>query len=89
MGGYDMDLKETILNEYEKGNIVISTCDGFKVANLAEFIKQPTVGILYDLNRNESTVLSFIDDPKWVNDYAVCKVITALKKRIEELENNH
>jgi len=43
--------------------------------------------MLYDLNRNEAVVLTFLDDPKWVNDYAVCKVIRAMKNRIDELEN--
>jgi hypothetical protein len=41
---------------------------------------------IYDLNRDEATVLILIDDPKWINDYAVCKVIRTLKKRIDELE---
>ena len=54
--------------------------------NIKEFIKQPADGILYDLNRDEATILTFIEDPKWVNDYAVCKVIRALKNRIKELE---
>jgi hypothetical protein len=84
------ELKEKILSEYEKGNIVIATIDGDNIismsANLDEFINQPTDGLLYDLNRGEETVLTFIDDPKWINDYAVCKVIRALKKRIDELE---
>ena len=33
-----------------------------------------------------AVVLTFIDDPKWVNDYAVCQVIRALKSKIDELE---
>lgn len=82
-----MDIKNIILNEYEKGNIVIAGFDGLQVCKLEDFIKQPTIGMLYDLNRSEEVLLSFIDDPKWVNDYAVCKVITALKNRINELEN--
>ena len=53
---------------------------------IADFIKQPADGILYDLNRNESTVLTFLPDPKWINDFAVAQVIRALKKRIDELE---
>lgn len=82
-----MDIKNRILNEYEKGNIVIAGFDGLQVCKLEDFIKQPTIGMLYDLNRSEEVVLSFVNDPKWVNDYAVCKVITALKNRINELEN--
>lgn len=80
------NVKQIILKEYEKGNIVFYTIEGLSVVNLKEFIKQPVEGLLYDLNRDEATVLAMADDPKWVNDFAVCKVITALKKRIEEIE---
>jgi hypothetical protein len=38
------------------------------------------------LNRNEVVVLTFLPDPKWINDYAVAQVIRALKNRIDELE---
>ena len=59
-----------------------------ETAKLSEFIEQPVEGILYDLNRGEEVTLTIInDDPKWVNDYAVAKVIRALKDRINELEN--
>ena len=44
------------------------------------------IGLLYDLNKNESVILTSINDPKWINDYAVCQVIRALKFRIKELE---
>ncbi|MEK6878524.1 MAG: hypothetical protein AABY22_02900, partial [Nanoarchaeota archaeon] len=59
------DMKEFILSEYKKGNIVASTFEGLQVAPLKEIIKQPVDGLLYDLNRNESVVLTFINDPKW------------------------
>jgi hypothetical protein len=79
-------MKELILSEYKKGNIVISGIEGLQFMPLSEFIKQPVDGLLYDLNRDEAVVLTFIDDPKWINDYAVCKTIRALKRRIDELE---
>jgi len=59
------------------------TPDGPAVANLDEFIKQPAEGILYDLNRGREVVLMFIDDPKWVNDYAVGLVIDKLKALLD------
>lgn len=83
----DNEIKDLVIEEYEKGNIVVSGFEGLMTTKLDDFIKQHTDGILYDLNRSELVVLSFINDPKWVNDYAVCKVIRALKNRIEELEN--
>jgi len=80
------ELKDKIREEYQKGNIVFASIDGLMCVNLAEFIEQDTDGILYDLNRDELTVMTFIDDPKWINDYAVCKVIRALKDKIYKLE---
>ena len=79
-------IKDKILKEYKKGNIVVAGIDGLQGMPIKEFIKQPVEGMLYDLNRDEVTVLTLIDNPKWVNDYAVSKVIVALKKRIKELE---
>jgi hypothetical protein len=78
-------MKEKILEEYHKGNIVFAGFDGLRVANLNDFITQDVEGILYDLNRSEVVTLTFIDDPKWINDYAVAQVIRALKSRIDEL----
>lgn len=79
-------IRDKVLNEYKKGNIAVFGSEGLQVANLHDFINQPTGGILYDLNRSEAVVLTFIDDPKWINDYAVACVIRKLKERIEELE---
>jgi len=80
-------LKDKILEEYKKGNVVVSTFDGLKVAPLKDIIDQPADGLLYDLNRDEATILTFIDDPKWVNDYACMAVIRGLKKQIDQLKN--
>lgn len=82
------DFKKLVTKEYKKGNIVVMTSDGPQVTSMSSFIEQPVSGILYDLNRSEEVVLTFIEDPKWVNDYAVAKVIRALCKRIEELDPN-
>ena len=80
-------IKEIVLNQYENGNIVVAGIEGLQAMSIKEFIKQDAEFILYDLNRSEAVVLNFIDDPKWVNDYAVAKVIRALKERISELES--
>jgi hypothetical protein len=80
------DIKELILEEYKKGNIVVAGFEGLQVMPIAEFIKQPADGMLYDLNRNESVIFTFLPDPKWVNDYAVAQTIRVLKARIQELE---
>lgn len=81
------EIKDKILEEYKNGNIIVATSEGLQISVLSEFIKQPAEGILYDLNRIEPVVLTFLPDPKWINDFAVCKVIRALKSRIDELES--
>ena len=83
------EIKNKILKEYKKGNIVVSTFDGIVTAPLKDIINQPTEGLLYDLNRDEATILTFIDDPKWINDYACMAVIRELKKQLERQEDNN
>lgn len=83
------NLKDKILEEYKNGNVVFAHAFGTEVAKLDEFINQPIDGILFDLNRSESVVLHFINDPKWINDYAVCKVIRTLKAKIDKLEKDN
>lgn len=80
------NIRDIVIKESQDGNVVFASIDGLEVMNLQEFIKQPIEGILYDLNRDESVVLTFINDPKFVNDYAVAKVIRAMKQQIDELE---
>ncbi len=81
-------IKNLILSEYEKGNIVVSTFEGLKVCNINDIIKQSSEGLLYDLNRDTGTILTCIKDPKWINDYALSRVVILLKDKIDELENN-
>ena len=77
------ELRDIILEEAKKGNVVFKGIDGYSVANLDDFIAQPTMGLLYDLNRSPETITMFLDDPKWVNDYAVYQVIKRLKEMVE------
>lgn len=85
MENLKQNIKDIILEEYKKGNIVTNSIEGLQAMPLEEFIKQPADGILYDLNRNETVILTFLPDPKWINDYAVAQVIRALKHKIDEL----
>lgn len=80
------ELRDIILAEAKKGNVVFSCIEGYCAAALDEFIAQPTEGLLYDLNRSPEVVLTFIDDPKWVNDYAVYLVIKRLKEKLDGVE---
>ena len=76
------ELKDFVVSEGRKGNVVFNNGEGIVVAPLEEFIKQPADGILYDLNRLPEVALTFMDDPKWVNDFAVSMVIKRLKEMV-------
>ena len=78
------DLKEKILEEYKNGKVVVCTPFGLQVYKIEEIVNQPTQGLLYDLNRDEGTILTFIDNPKWINDYACAKVIEYLKNELDK-----
>lgn len=80
-----MELKEHILAERDKGNLVFQALPGeFMSAPVGEFVKQPVDGMLYDLNRGEEIALTFIDQPKWVNDFAVALVIRKLAEQRDQ-----
>jgi len=82
------ELKQLILDKRKEGKLVHTTIEGFVSVDISEFIKQPADGILYDLNRLEEVVLTFMDDPKWANDFAVALTIRALKTEIEALRKS-
>jgi hypothetical protein len=87
-GGEEMKSKkeviELIRSQERQGNVVFNTIEGLQGMKLEEIIKQPTEGLLYDLNRDKATIMTLMDKDelygKWINDYAVCLVITKLKE---------
>ena len=78
------DFKEYVLEKEKEGKVVVATIEGFAECPLEDIIKQPTDGLLYDLNRDKAVVLTFIKDKKWVNDYACALVIAKLKQKLTE-----
>jgi len=80
------EIKQFVLDKRKEGKVVVATIEGYMSVEVSEFIKQPADGILYDLNRLEEVALTFIDDPKWVNDFAVALTIRALKAENGVLE---
>lgn len=79
-------LRDKIWAEREKGNIVFQAMPGeFLTANLEAFLEQPADGILYDLNRGEEVAISFIHEPKWVNDFAAAMTIRKLVEQRNKL----
>jgi hypothetical protein len=79
----EKDIKEIVLNARKEGKVVILTSDGFRTISLEELVEQPIEGLLYDLNRSEEVVMAFMDDPKWINDFACVQVIRYLKNKLE------
>ena len=81
------DLKKLVLDGRKEGKVVFFALeDTLCSADVKEFIKQPTNGILWDLNRLEEVALSRTHKPRWVNDFAVALTIRALKDRVAQLE---
>jgi 3-deoxy-D-manno-octulosonate 8-phosphate phosphatase KdsC-like HAD superfamily phosphatase len=80
----EKSIKEIVLEQAKNNRVVFTTIEGFMSADVEEFITQPVDGILYDLNRLPEVVLTYIDDIKWVNDFAVQLVIKKLYKVMQE-----
>jgi hypothetical protein len=83
------DLTEMLLAKEKEGIVVFETIEGLKECNVTDLIeKQPTDGLLYDLNRDKVTCLSWIHSDKtgWINNFAVCVVITKLKEMLSKQE---
>ena len=78
--------KDIVLSEYAKGNIVYLDIEGTKTIPLKDFVSQPIEGILYDLNRSEEVILTFIEEKKWVNDYALVKLVRHLYEENQEIK---
>lgn len=79
------DFKETLslIKDAEKrGDIVIKTEMGLMEVSLERFCQQDADSILWDLNRDEGTTLALGSEGmvRWVNDYAMAKVIRYLKE---------
>lgn len=68
-------IRDKVLSEWDKGNLVYADIEGLKSIKFEDFIKQPLEGMLYDINRNAATILTLIEDPKWVNDFALTKLL--------------
>jgi hypothetical protein len=84
------NLSDLIFKKYKKGKIIFSTIDGFMEADLNNIVNnQPVDGLLYDLNRDLVTCLSWVENSEdivWVNNTASGIVIEYMAKEKEELK---
>lgn len=79
-------LIDFLINKAKEGKIVVENEGGLATIPIESAIKQDADSLLYDLNRDEATCLTFIEKPTWINNYACSIVIKALMKKIGELE---
>ena len=82
---------ELVKEERKKGNVVFIAIDSFRSAPVKDFVAQPADGLLWDLNRDEVTALTFMDQEgmiHWVNNFAVALVIRELKSQLAQLEKD-
>lgn len=78
----ESELREMVLKARDEGKVVMWVLpDQLMTAPVAEFVKQPADGILWDLNRGEECALSSKDSIRWVNDFAVALTIRELVKQ--------
>lgn len=82
----EKDIKEIVLNARKEGKVVIWAIDGLRSIPLEELVEQPVEGLLYDLNRLEEIIMTYMDSPKWINDFACAQVIRYLKNKLENTE---
>lgn len=82
-------IRDKVLAEWDKGNLVYADIEGLKSIKFEDFIKQPLEGMLYDINRDTATILTFIEDQKWVNDFALTKLLEYYYNKCNEYEENN
>lgn len=74
-------LKDLIVKEYKEGYVIVADFNGLSKIKMSDLLEQPLDGILYDINRNEATIMTFLPDLKWINDYASMAIIKELYER--------
>ena len=79
-------IRDKVLSEWDKGNLVYADFDGLKSIKFEDFIKQPLEGMLYDINRCLPVIMTYINEPKWVNDFALTKLLEYYYNKCKEQE---
>lgn len=82
----DKELSEKMLAYRKEGKVAMWVLPGeMMIAPVAEFVRQPADGILWDLNRGEECALAD-DSIRCVNDFAVAVTIRELVRQRDEAE---
>lgn len=79
------ELSDRIKAEWEKGNVVVMTVEGLEIAPVESLVKQTTSMLLYDLNRDQATSYTLLEEStgklpviRLINDLATAHVIDYL-----------
>lgn len=87
------NIREIVQQAIADGKICYRTVVGIEAMSIEEFVQQPLEGMLYDINRDRATVMTFLDDAKWTNDLALTQLLEfyyneniRLKKEIEQFK---
>ena len=80
--------RNKVLEDWNNGNLVYVDIEGLKSVKFEDFIKQPLDGMLYDINRDAVTILTFIEEPRWVNDFALTKLLEYYYNKCKEYEKS-
>ena len=81
------ELKDLILAKKREGKIVFYSIGGLMEAKMEDIIQQSAEGLLWDLNRDITTLLhrASEDNPCWVNDMALSVITEFLVNKVNEI----
>ena len=77
------EVKELVIKAPKDGKVIILTLSGLVEADINNLLSQPVDGLLYDLNRDELSILAIRDNPRWINDYAIMQILRFLTQKIQ------
>jgi len=75
------DIIEAQRKAFDEGCVLFNTCEGVVKMKLKDIVNQPTDGLLYDLNRDEATVMTIFDEQKLMNELATINVLKYLHEK--------
>ena len=81
------ELKDLILAKKKAGKNVFYSIEGLMEAKMEDIIQQSAEGLLWDLNRDITTLLhrASEDNPCWVNDMALSVITEPLVNKVNEI----
>lgn len=72
---------------FEKGKVLCCTCEGLVEYKIEDLVNQPTNGLLYDLNRDQATILTTFPVGMIINELATINVLKYLHEQYQKKNN--